>query len=70
MKLGVRYQPHRNYVSNDDIQTPAALAQQLVAHFAPAGRILEFCAGDGHILNCLPPGTTWCEIKRDRDFFA
>lgn len=68
LKIGVRYQPNRDYVSNDDIQTPPALARQLVAHFSPAGRILEPCAGDGHILDCLPPGADWCEIKRGRDF--
>ncbi len=68
LKLGVRYQPNRDYVSNDDIQTPPALARQLVAHFAPTGRILEPCAGDGHILDCLPSGSEWCELKRGRDF--
>ena len=66
--LVVRYQPNRVYVSNDDIQTPPALARQLVAHFAPAGRILEPCAGANHIFDCLPPGADWCELKRGRDF--
>jgi len=66
----MRYQPNRNYVSNDDIQTPRELARQIVAHFAPAGRILEPCAGNGHFLDSLPPGTEWCEIKRGRDFLA
>ena len=68
LNLGMRYQPNRDYVSNDDIQTPRELARQLVAHFAPTGRILEPCAGDGHILDCLPPGTDWCELKRGHDF--
>lgn len=66
----MRYQANRDYVSNDDIQTPPGLGRQLVAHFAPSGRILEPCAGEGHILDCLPPGSAWCEIKRGRDFFA
>jgi len=49
----VRLQPSRNYVSNDDIQTPPALARRLVKHFNPAGHILEPCAGDGHFLKAL-----------------
>lgn len=43
----MRYQPNRDYVSNDDIQTPPGLGRQLVANFAPSGRILEPCAGEG-----------------------
>ena len=46
-------QPNRNYISNDDVQTPSGLARQLVAHFQPAGRILEPCAGDGNFLRAL-----------------
>jgi hypothetical protein len=65
----MRFQPNRDYVSNDDIQTPLELAGEIVAYFKPAGRILEPCAGEGHFLTHLP-GAEWCEIKRDRDFFA
>jgi hypothetical protein len=46
-------QPNRNYVSNDDVQTPPALARRLVEHFRPHGRILEPCAGDGNFLRAL-----------------
>ena len=66
----VRYQHNRDYVSNDDIQTPPALARQLVDHFKPHGRVLEPCRGDGNIYRRLPRGRVWCEIKEDRDFFA
>ncbi len=66
-QAGVRYQPNRDYVSNDDIQTPPELAELLVRHFKPQGRILEPCAGDGNFLRFLP-GADWCEIKRGRDF--
>lgn len=64
----MRCQPNRNYVSNDDIQTPLALAGLLVAHFRPSGRVLEPCAGEGNFLRHLP-GAEWCEIKQGRDFF-
>jgi hypothetical protein len=49
----VRSQPNRNYVSNDDIQTPSALARRLVSHFDPSGHLLEPCAGDGNFLKAL-----------------
>lgn len=49
----MRYQPNRDYVSNDDVQTPPELARRLVAHFRPSGRILEPCRGDGHLLAAL-----------------
>ena len=65
----MRYQANRNYVSNDDIQTPLELAGQIVAYFGPTGRILEPCAGDGNFLAHLP-GADWCEIKRAKDFFG
>jgi hypothetical protein len=65
----VKFQPNRDYVSNDDVQTPPELAARLVAHFRPTGTILEPCAGDGAFLNCLP-GALWCEIKCGRDFLA
>lgn len=49
----MRSQPNRNYVSNDDIQTPAALARRLVEHLNPSGRILEPCCGKGSFLRAL-----------------
>ncbi len=49
----MRSQPNRNYTSNDDIQTPLALARKLVAHFQPSGRFLEPCRGNGNFLKAL-----------------
>ncbi len=66
----MRLQPNRNYVSNDDIQTPPLLARRLVQHFRPRGRILEPCKGAGNFLKQLPKSAAWCEIKDGRDFFA
>lgn len=65
----MRFQPNRDYVSNDDIQTPVELAGRIVDYFNPTGLILEPCAGDGHFLHHLP-GADWCEIKKDRDFLS
>src|ERR1035437_4505300 len=66
----MRLQPNRNYVSNDDIQTPPLLARRLVRHFRPTGRILEPCKGAGNFLKHLPKSAAWCELKEGRDFFT
>jgi hypothetical protein len=66
----VRYQPNRDYRSNDDIPTPPALAQALVKALSPRGLILEPCAGTGSFLAALPAGSLWCEIKQGRDFLS
>lgn len=65
----MKYQPNRNYKSDDVVQTPPALAKKLVEHFAPRGKILEPCKGEGNILKALPLATYWCEISEGRDFF-
>ncbi|MFH1498866.1 MAG: hypothetical protein ABII82_13690, partial [Verrucomicrobiota bacterium] len=65
----MRFQPNRDYTSNDDIQTPASLAERIVRHFQPSGRVLEPCAGDGNFLAHLP-GADWCEVKKGRDFLT
>lgn len=65
----MKYQPNRDYVSNDDIQTPTELAGRIVRYFRSRGRILEPCCGAGNFLKHLP-GADWCEIKNGRDFLA
>lgn len=64
----MRCQPNRNYVSDDVVQTPPEMAERLVRHFRPRGRVLEPCCGRGHFLKVLP-GAEWCEISKGRDFF-
>lgn len=54
---------------NDDIQTPIYLAQKIVSHFKPTGKILEPCCGDGSFLKAMPMAE-WCEIKRGKDFLT
>jgi hypothetical protein len=66
----MRFQPNRDYRSNDDIQTPRALARALVVELSPNGLVLEPCAGDGAFLDALPAGSLWCEIKKGRDFLS
>jgi hypothetical protein len=65
----MKSQPNRNYKSDDVVQTPPALAERLVAHFRPQGKVLEPCRGAGHIWQTLPADSFWCEIQEGRDFF-
>lgn len=64
----MKSQPNRDYVSNDVVQTPVELAQRIVQHFQPQGRILEPCRGQGNFLRAMP-GAHWCEIREGRNFF-
>lgn len=65
----MRSQANRNYVSNDNVDTPLDVAKRIVEYFKPTGRILEPCKGSGNFLSCLPERTMWCELKEGRDFF-
>jgi len=64
----MKYQPNRNYESNDVVQTPLHLAKRIVDHFQPSGRILEPCRGAGHFHRFLA-NAAWCEISEGRNFF-
>lgn len=64
----MRYQPNRDYVSNDVVQTPVEMAQMLVEHFEPRGKILEPCRGEGNFYRFLGETAEWCELNEGRDF--
>ncbi len=53
---------------NDRVYTPPALAERIVRHFKPEGRILEPCRGLGAFSDAMP-GCEWCEINDGCDFF-
>ena len=57
-------------VEKDVVYTPAWLAEKIVGHFAPTGKCLDPCRGDGAFLRLLPGGAQWCEIAEGRDFFS
>ena len=65
----MKSQPNRNYKSDDCIMTPEYLAESLVNHFKPSGKILEPCKGTGNFLKFLPKNTLWCEISEGKNFF-
>lgn len=55
---------------NDDVMTPRYIADAIIAHYKPAGRILEPCRG-----MATPPafhreGWDWCEVKEGVDFLS
>jgi len=64
----MKFQPNRNYDSNDVVQTPLNLAKRIVEHFKPTGKILEPCKGEGNFLQFMP-GAQWCEISEGKNFF-
>jgi hypothetical protein len=64
----MKFQPNRNYESNDVVQTPVELAGRIVRHFKPKGKILEPCCGEGNFLKFMP-NADWCEISKGRDFY-
>ena len=55
--------------ANDIVMTPDDVAGDIVRRFAPSGRVLDPCKGDGAFLRHMP-GADWCEIREGRDFFA
>ena len=64
----MKYQPNKNYKSDDIVMTPPHLAERLVEHFKPQGKGLEPCCGTGNILRLLN-NADWCEISKGKDFF-
>jgi len=49
--------------------TKPEIAQAIVKHFQPRGKILEPFRGSGVFYNELPKGTLWCEIDEGRNFY-
>ena len=52
----------------DVVFTPDHVAASIVAHFAPTGRILDPCKGDGVVYNKLA-NAEYCELQEGKDFF-
>jgi hypothetical protein len=53
----------------DVVMTPPRVAQMIVNHFKPSGRVLDPCRGNGAFWNAMP-GAEWCEIAEGRDFLS
>lgn len=65
----MKSQPLAGYSSNDVVMTPLWLAEKIVTHYNPQGRILEPCKGSGNFLKYMP-SAEWCELSEGVDFMA
>lgn len=57
-----------SHAHRDVVFTPEHIAEAMVRHFAPSGRVLDPCKGDGVFLHQMP-GADYCELQEGRDFF-
>jgi hypothetical protein len=77
----MKNQPNRNYVSNDLVMTPPALAKAIVCHLCPAGLLFDPCAGEMAFYNAMVEHretlpavhreltkVVWAELTRGSDF--
>jgi hypothetical protein len=53
----------------DEVMTPPELAERIMCHFRPSGKMLEPCRGDDAFYRWMP-GSDWCEISKGRDFLS
>ncbi len=51
----------------DVVLTKPRIAEMIVKHFKPSGRVLDPCRGPGAFWKHMP-GAEWCEIEEGRDF--
>lgn len=54
----------------DDVMTPSYLAEAIISHYQPTGRILEPCRGIGPTYAFWREGWDYCEIKEGVDFLV
>ena len=57
-----------SHAHKDVVFTPEHIAVAMVKHFAPSGRMLDPCKGDGVFLRQMP-GADYCELQEGKDFF-
>jgi hypothetical protein len=68
-----RLAPKRNAPIHDLVMTPPALARQIVEYYAPRGRLLDPCRGEGAFYNAMQRFSNdvhWCELDEGVDFYA
>lgn len=70
--MSKRLNPKPNQPHHDLVFTPRALAAHIVNHFAPRGKVLDPCKGEGAFYDQFPDTCEkyWCEIEMGVDFFA
>lgn len=65
--------PDENQPAHDLVQTPQSMANLIVGHFNPTGRVLDPARGTGAFFDALSRSASstvdWCELTEGRDFF-
>lgn len=56
-------------IKKDIVYTLDSVARDIIDWVQPSGICLDPCKGDAAFLRNLPPGSDWCELKEDKDFF-
>jgi len=64
--------PKTNQPAQDIVYTPRSLAKQIIDHYAPTGKLLDPCRGDGAFYDQYPSNCEkdYCEIQEGKDFYA
>ena len=68
-----RLSPGPNLAHHDLIMTPPELARRIVDYYAPRGRLLDPCRGQGAFYNAMlshSDDVRWCEVAEGRNFFT
>jgi hypothetical protein len=70
MQRSLQFEPtgEFSHAHKDVVFTPEYIARAMVRHFAPSGKMLDPCKGDGVFLRQMP-GADYCELQEGRDFF-
>ena len=64
-----RLSPGPNLAHHDLIMTPPELARRIVDYYAPRGRLLDPCRGQGAFYNAMlshSDDVRWCEVAEGR----
>lgn len=66
----VSFIPKKNTPDRDIVMTPENVAQDIIKHFSPKGKILDPCRGRGAFFNNFPKteDNRFCEISEGLDF--
>lgn len=52
----------------DSVMTPTHIAELVIKHFNPVGKVLEPAKGTGNFYDLLQEPKDWCEITEGKDF--
>ena len=66
-----RFCPPKNSPEKDLVMTPEYVAQDIINHFNPTGRILDPSRGEGAFYDNFPTDNKdWCELGENKDFLT